>query len=79
MLTELLTSALAVLTALVWVGACLLPLLILWGLRVWFKARSVQPIETKPDALDAFLAESDDFIAKFKAEQAARERRLRHS
>lgn len=64
MLTELLTSAIAVLMALVW---------------VWFKARSAQPVERKPDALDAFLAESDDFIAKFKAEQAARERRLRHS
>lgn len=79
MLTELLTTALAVITALVWVGACLLPLLMVWGLWVWFKARSAQPVERKPDALDAFLAESDDFIAKFKAEQAARERRLGHS
>lgn len=79
MLSELLTSALAILMALVWVGACLLPLLMVWGVWVWFKARRQQSVEHEPDALDAFIAESDAFMAKFKAEQAARERRLRHS
>jgi hypothetical protein len=78
MLTALLSTALAVFMALVWMGACLLPLLMVWGLWMVFKSHSATLAERESDALDAFLDESDAFMVQFQAEQAARTRRLQH-
>jgi hypothetical protein len=78
MLTALFTSALAVLVALAWVGVCLLPLALAWGLWLWFKSPSDQQLEQQQTEFDAFMSDNDAFIARFKAEQAARNRRLRH-
>jgi hypothetical protein len=78
MLTALLSTALAVFIALVWIGACLLPLCLVWGLWKVFTTSSTTAFDRQQDALNAFVDESDDFLAKFQAEQVARERRLRH-
>ena len=78
MFTALPTSALAVLVALAWVGACLLPLAMAWGLWLWFKSPSPEQIELQQSEFDTFISDNDAFIARFKAEQAARNHQLRH-
>lgn len=74
MLAELFTYALAALGALAWVGACLLPLAIAWGLWLWFKSPTEQAdlIEQAPSEHDALIAECEALLAESRALQAIR-------
>lgn len=72
MLAELFTYALAALGALAWVGACLLPLCLAWGLWLWFKSPSPEQIELQQTEHDALIAECEALLAESRALQAIR-------
>lgn len=67
MLATLLASALAIFMALVWIGACPLPLCLAWGVWVWWSGFG------QPKAIedtDALIAECEALLKDTRTLQA---------